>query len=316
MKVLTVTANAAIDVTLFTNQFRLHDFNRANGVTRLPGGKGNNVARILNDLGHEVIATGFVGGRNGEWIEGSLRDRGITADFVMVSGESRSCYAILEADTKAVTEIVEPGIDVNQESSEELLTVIEERAKDVDAVVISGSLPPGLPNNYYASIIRVARAAGARFIVLDASGEPLAEGIAGQPDMIKPNASEILSLLGTTNMKLVIQRTQEELLPLLAPGGIVVISTGKHGVIAVQRQINFFIAAPEVVTVNTVGCGDALVAGYIHGRLHDWSQEVRLDFATACGTAASLQATAGYIAGEEIEKLFLQVMLQKGGDQS
>jgi tagatose 6-phosphate kinase len=305
MNVVTITPNTAVDVTMFVNRLNPGSFHRANRVERRPGGKGNNVARILRQFGHEVVASGFVGGHSGNWIVQQLKSYGIHPDFVWVPGESRTCYAFSEdSGERRVTEIVEPGITVRLEEQEQLLRLIQKYAEWADVFVLAGSLPNGVPSDYYARLIGEVKRYSKAPAVLDTSGSALREGLYAGPWVVKPNMEELRYLLPEVEAPhAVVNSVKEQLLPFIATGGYFLISMGADGLIAVNRCGVRWVAAPRINVVNTVGCGDALLAGFLHAYNQGMTEESVLRFAVACGSAAALQEVAGSVSLRDIENL-------------
>ena len=129
MRCLTITLNAAVDTTYGLDRLERGAINLVAHRTAVPGGKGNNVARVLATLGHSVVATGFVGGRSGQFIEDGLRNLGIETAFARVEGESRVCLTVVERGSGTITEIREPGVDVLPEAMELLASLVAEEGR-------------------------------------------------------------------------------------------------------------------------------------------------------------------------------------------
>ncbi len=314
MNIVTVTANAAVDTTLFLDVLKPGELNRTIRVERRAGGKGNNVARILNALGHDVVATGFSAGSNGRWIEETLRADGIRTEFVNVKGQSRTCYTLVETTTRRSTEVVERGPTIDEDKAQELIVMVQKWAKWADVHVLSGSLPTGLKPDYYALLVKAAREHGCEFVVLDTSGLLLQAGLAGKPHLIKPNQSELESLVGPVkeNMDMAINQVRKSVLPCLESDGFLLISLGSRGLLGVGAHHDDFIPAPQIPVVNTVGCGDALLAGFIHSFKSGGTLLSSMKYAVACGGAAALQDTAGYISLDDVERL--RAEMDEGGN--
>ncbi|MDQ4045438.1 MAG: 1-phosphofructokinase [Chloroflexota bacterium] len=303
MKCVTVTLNASVDTTYVLEQLCQGDVNRVQRKLAVAGGKGNNVARVLATLGHTVIATGYVGGLAGQYIEHGLQAAGIETAFVPISGESRTSLAIIEQTSGSVTEIREQGSDVSQEDGERFLKVLERLSANVDAVVLSGSLPPGLPDDFYARAIQRLHASSAE-VVLDTSGVALRHGLHQRPSLIKPNASEMSALMGR-------QASDEEqaayaqrlIGSALAAEGAVLLSLGERGAVLVTRAAKIFASAPRVDVRSPVGSGDAMIAGYLDARAAGMDIEATLRNAVAAGSAAAMHLTPGTVEPSDLWKL-------------
>jgi len=306
MRCLAVTCNAAIDTTYVLDRFAPGEINRVARVTSVPGGKGNNVARVLATLGNAVVATGFAGGHAGRFIAGGLATAGVEPAFVPVDGESRVCLTLVESATGVVTEIREPGLHVAAEDADRLVDRVAALSRNAEAVVVSGSLPPGLPDDFYAQLVVAARAGGA-FVALDSSGGALRRGITGRPDLIAPNRDELAALLdrpADLDVDDLIAAVRADLLgAILAPDARVLLSLGAAGAVVIRQCDAVWAKAPETTVVNTVGCGDALLAGFLDARFRGADDADALAAAVAVGTAAALQEEIGAVSVDDIARL-------------
>ena len=303
-RVLTVTCNAAVDTTYLIGSVRLGAINRVERVLPAPGGKGNNVARILAALGHSPIATGFSGGHSGRLIEDGLTAAGVRPLFVRVSGESRTCLTIVERDSNRITEIREPGVPVAAPDGDALLNQIGRLAAEIDIAVISGSLPPGLPDDYYAQQVAVLKGAGV-FVALDTSGEALRLGATAGPDLIKPNLDELVDLIGAvpSAANLPELARQRALGPILSEEATVLLSLGAEGAASIRRDRIVQASPPAEDVVNTVGAGDALLAGYLDARARGLAEDAVLAHAVAVGTASARHERVGEVDPREIASI-------------
>ena len=159
--ILTITLNAAIDTTLtIPSAFTLGESQRAGNVLKLPGGKGVNVARVLHTLGVPVHVAGLANGSMVTFMTEGLAQEGISSTFLPLAGPARTCTAIVELDRHRVTEINEPGPTVTDTEGQTFRDLYETLLAEAGAVVLSGSLPSGLPDDYYALFIKQAHTLG------------------------------------------------------------------------------------------------------------------------------------------------------------
>lgn len=300
-----VTLNAAIDKTYYVTKFETGRVHRVTKQLAEPGGKGNNVAKIVRLLGGEVTASGFVAGGNGAMIERMLSERGIPTAFVQVQGESRLCLNIIDEESGASTEVLEQGPAVTEANVAELKDRIRRLAAQSKIVAFSGSLPQGAEAGLYSELIGIARAEGAR-VYLDTSGKALSESLAAKPDFIKPNEHELAQWLGKDSLTEaeVIEAAQK-----LSKDGIreVCITLGGEGAVAVIDGAVYRVKAPVIEAVNTVGCGDSFVGGMAHGEVRGLSPEERLRIATAAAAANAMSERAGHLEHELYETYLTQV---------
>lgn len=261
--ILTITANPSVDISYQLDEFILDDVNRVDSVHKDAGGKGIHVGYVLEKLGHEVVNSGFVGGKLGEFIVESLDKRGLKTRFVEVDGETRNCIAILHEGKQ--TEILEKGPEISKEKEQEFLESFDKISQDCRVINISGSLPKGLDSNFYKDIIAYAKSHG-KFISVDTSGDTLLDVINAdiKPDLIKPNETEISGVLGKEIKSI------EDLKEILSKDPFdsienIIVSMGKDGAV-VKMGNNFYRATvPVIDAVNPVGSGDSSLAGALSG---------------------------------------------------
>ncbi|WP_282940957.1 1-phosphofructokinase family hexose kinase [Paenibacillus sp. RC67] len=316
--ITTVTLNAAIDKTYYLSSFPLGRVSRVRRMFAEPGGKGINVARVIHQLGYPVTATGFLGGYNGEWIRNALVKQGISNDFVQIEGESRLCLNMLDEETGVSTEVLEGGAEIPLEAMEQLVVTVKRLAAQSKIVCFSGSLPGGVPNGFYAELIAIVKEAGA-LAFLDTSGASLRSGIEAIPYFTKPNEDEIVQLLGTqTELDMskdiadVQQALKEQLISLNNKGiPTVTVSLGSQGSLTSVEGAVFRAKAPLIEVVNTVGCGDAYVAGMAIATARELPAEKRIAYATAVGSANALTEKAGYVNNPDVERLIANVAVER-----
>jgi 1-phosphofructokinase/tagatose 6-phosphate kinase len=304
--IITVTPNAAVDKTLTVPNFQTGFRHRASESLTLPGGKGVNIARALKALGEPVVATGLVGGRAGQQIIEGLQRENILNDFVHIGGESRTSTAVVDPTTMTQTEVVEYGPVATEAETAALLDKVEYLAKGARFVVLAGSLPRKVSEDFYAAVVQRVRKHRC-FVVLDSAAEPLRRGVRGRPNLVAPNLREAEDLVGHE-----FHDDQD----VVDATGIVcemgarnaVIKTS-HGCVArfqVGRKQRVFRAsiAPIETIVSSVGSGDAFLAGFVSARFG------RLDLADCLrhGLAAGAANTQRYGAGVLDAELAAQLL--------
>ncbi|WP_336212977.1 1-phosphofructokinase family hexose kinase [Nonomuraea sp. LPB2021202275-12-8] len=284
--ILTVTLNAALDVTYEVPGVVWDGVNRVGAVHRRAGGKGVNVARVLAALGQEVLVTGLAGGPTGRAVEADLRAAGLPGALVPIAADSRTTLVVSETPGGGATLFNEPGPEVTRDELRNFVKTYESLLEDAQAVVLSGSLPRGVPDGTYASLAALAAAAGVPAIV-DADGEPLRHAPRGRPAIVKPNAEELA--------RAVPHGTPEEGAEALRGQGAeaVVVSMGPAGLLAVTPEGTLRARMPYEVEGNPTGAGDSLVAGLALGLVEHCSWPDRLRRAAALGAAAVAAPVAG-----------------------
>ena len=303
--ILCVNLNAAIDKTAVINSFQLGQIHRPTAVKSLPGGKGCNVARALRQFGEEPLVTGWVGGLAGQFIEDGLYQEGIRTDFVYTDFESRTCLSILDSSNQVMTEIYEKGDAVPAAKVAEMLARFGEMVKGCTAVTLSGSLPPGVPQDFYAQLINLAHQAGVPAF-LDSSKEALLQGVTANPFLIKPNETEV-AILAAHELE-----TQADFAAAAAAIStryetIVVLSLGKEGAIAAQGQEVIHVQNPPVAAQSAVGSGDCMLAGLAYGFTQGLPFAEAVKFGVAAGTANTLVIGAGQFMMRDFVDIYAHI---------
>lgn len=307
--ILCLNLNAAIDKTIVVSSFEIDKIHRPESVISLAGGKGCNVARALKRLGEPPVVSGWVGGFSGQFIENELRLENIRTDFIHVDCESRTCTSILDRKKQTMTEIYEAGELIPPEKVNELRDYLQATIEKYQAITFSGSLPPGVPSDFYADLIEMARRKNV-LTFLDTSGDALRKGVEARPTFVKPNETEARVLLGLdSNEHLDFAQTATEISTRYATN--VLLSLGASGAIAAKAKEAFAIESPFVDAKSAVGSGDCMLAGLVHGVLLGLSFEEAVVCGVAAGTANTLMIGAGQFKIDDYERLRGQVRLFK-----
>jgi 1-phosphofructokinase family hexose kinase len=283
--IYTLTLNPALDRELTVPALTLDTVLRASESRVDWGGKGFNVSRMLASLGAESIALGFAGGHTGAMLRDGLAALGIATDFVEIGGETRTNVSIV-ADAGHHIKVNEAGPTVSAGELAALAQRVRDLARAGDWWVLAGSLPPGCPPTFYASLIGDIQAAGAR-VLLDSSGAALRHGSAARPYLAKPNAAEASELTG-----LPVGSVAEALVAAAAMQGVehVALSIGAEGALLVHGGRGWLARPPAIHERNPIGAGDSLLAGLAWS----FSQGQRLPDAirwgVACGAATASRA--------------------------
>lgn len=282
--VVTVTANPAVDQTIWVPGFRAGEVNRVAREQVTAGGKGVNVAAFLADFGVPVFATGFLGRPNAGLFEAFFEEEGIAHGFVGVGGTTRTGIKIVDEDAGATTDINFSGFEVDADELRALEGAVAEAVAPGRWVVLAGSLPAGAPATTYRRLAELAHERGGR-VALDTSGPALREAVAARPELVKPNREELEELTGRplTDRAALVDAAEE-----LARGGVgtVVVSLGADGALFARDGDVAFATPPRVRVASTVGAGDAMVAGTVAGTL----AELELPRVAALATAFSAVA--------------------------
>ena len=306
-----VCLNPALDVTHHVAAVDWSGVNRPDEVHARPGGKGLNVARTLHALGAEVLVMGVAGGTTGQAVTAALAALAVPSAFTWVRGETRRTFTVVDGRTGDVALFSEPGPRIAADGYADFRSRYASVLGGCAALVLSGSLPPGLPAGCYAELIAMAARAGVP-VLLDAHGEALRLGAAAGPAIVKPNLAELemfagrplsgparggppaLSSPGTGPAVPDRQAVAAAAGELRAAGPqAVVVSLGPDGLLADTPDGGWQAVPPAVVAGNATGAGDAAAAGLAQGLALGQPWPERLRDAVALGTAAALAPVAG-----------------------
>ncbi|MGQ7959595.1 1-phosphofructokinase [Pseudomonas sp. SP16.1] len=300
-RILTLTLNPALDLTLRLDQLQPGAVNRCQGFASHAAGKGLNVAQVLADLGHGLSVAGFLGRANAAPFEALMHRRGFHDLFVRVPGETRSNIKLAEADGR-ITDLNGPGPQVEAEHLDRLLDELDPLLAGHDAIVVAGSLPRGVSPEWFAGLLRRLRASGVPLAV-DSSGAALSAALGVAPWLIKPNEEELAEACGS-DLAGAVRRLRAQ--------GIehVLLSRGAAGVDWHGPGIALRAVPPRVEVASTVGAGDSLLAASLHGLLCAWPAERTLRLATAVAAQAVTQVGFGIHDREQLARLEAAVQLQ------
>ncbi|WP_167627995.1 1-phosphofructokinase family hexose kinase [Listeria valentina] len=306
--ILTVTLNPSVDIRYQIPHFKENSTNRVPAVQigKTAGGKGLNVSRVIHAFGEPLLATGLLGGSLGAFIVKQLSDQGIPYDFTNTEAESRNCIAILH-DGKQ-TEILEAGPAILAKEKMTFLQHFQALLETTSVVTLSGSLPNGLPQSFYAQLIALA-AEKEIPVLLDTSGPSLRESLSvkEKPYLIKPNQEELIELTHSDGENL------EEALqnPIFNGIPVVLVSLGKDGALVKAEDHIFRVRIPRVEVQNPVGSGDATLAGFAVALNRQLSFIDQLRYAMTAGVLNAMQVETGAVDLEKVSLILEQVNVEK-----
>ncbi|MDO4175142.1 MAG: 1-phosphofructokinase [Eubacteriales bacterium] len=295
--IYTVTFNPSLDYSIRIDNFQTGTLNRTSYEEVRVGGKGINVSIVLNDLGIENVALGFVAGFTGEQIEAGMRQLGCSTNFIhLPTGFSRINVKLADA-SEQVTEMNGMGPAVSAEECEQFMMRLQRMLKSGDTLVLSGSIPNSMPQDMYERILETIDTDHIRVIV-DTSSNLLRHTLPFRPFMIKPNLIELGELFGRSLVEYddivgCAKHLQEE------GARNVLVSMGGEGAILVTEEGQVFSApAPSGNLVDAIGAGDSMVAGFLAGYLERSSMVDGFSRGLAAGSATAYKH--GLATGEEI----------------
>ena len=307
--ILTVTMNPSIDISYPLDELKIDTVNRVVDVTKTAGGKGLNVTRVLSEFGDFVVATGLVGGKLGDFLVENIDDK-VSKRFFSIQGETRNCIAILHGENQ--TEILEKGPEVQEKEGQDFLAHFKELLETVEVVAISGSLPAGLPVDYYASLVELANHAG-KPVVLDCSGAALQAVLESphKPTVIKPSNEELSQLLGREISKDLDELKEVLQEPLFDGIEWIIVSLGANGAFAKHGNTFYKVDIPRIQVVNPVGSGDSTVAGIASGLFHKETDQELLIKANVLGMLNAQEKMTGHVNMANYQGLYDQLIVKE-----
>ncbi|MCV2393618.1 1-phosphofructokinase [Actinotalea sp. M2MS4P-6] len=260
--IVTLTPNPSVDRSVMIDDLRRGEVHRASESRIDPGGKGVNVSRVLAAQSAATVAVLPIGGPEGHLLEELLDAAGVAHHSVSVAGTVRMNISVLEPDG-TTTKLNEPGPTLTDDEAGLLLDATVTLAAGADWVVGCGSLPPGAPADLYATLVGQVRDRGVH-VAVDSSGAPMVAAVAARPTLIKPNHEELAELVDHDLPTL--GDVRDAARDLVADGiEVVAVSLGKDGALLVTAQDAVHAAATITAPLSTVGAGDCMLAGLLHG---------------------------------------------------
>lgn len=310
MKIITLTLNPALDKSTSIDKLEPESKLRCEQPVYEPGGGGINISRVLKRLGAESTAVFAAGGPSGKRISDLLRGEGVAHHAIASNGWTRENLTVYVRATQRQYRFVMPGAEMETAESQAFLDFIE--AEPSSWIVISGSLPAGVSDDFFTKLAQIAQAKQSKLIV-DTSGEPLKKALDAGVFMIKPNLKELTDLSGKTTVML---QDQEALAMQLVNDGkceIVVVSLGARGAMLASKSGIYYATPPTVVVKSTVGAGDSMVAGMLWALTQHWSHEQLLRYGVACGTATTMNEGTELCHKKDIENIYNLLNKQNKG---
>lgn len=301
--IITITMNPAVDKSTTAEKLIPEKKLRCTDLLIEAGGGGINVSKAIKKLGGESLALFPSGGANGKQLEQILLMENIKYKSIPIEAETRESFTVSELSTNAQYRFVVPGSKLSAEEIELCLSTISSLKPLPSMIVASGSLPPGVPDDFFARLAVMSKQKGIKLIV-DTSGTPLRLAAQEGVYLLKPNLSELGSLVGTGYLQL--DEVDDAALEVIEKGHceIVVVSMGPLGAMLVTKESYEMVSAPTVKKLSTVGAGDSMVAGMAWMLEQGKSLSEVVHFGVACGTAATMNSGTQLFKPEDVYRLY------------
>ena len=308
--IVTLTMNPAVDISTTVDKVEPTQKLRCGPVLRHAGGGGVNVARVLRRLGHDVVAIYPVGGASGQTLERLAKRESIVSHTVPVASETRESFTVVEESTSHEFRFVLPGPPLGDSESRACLSALGAMPGKMDYVVLSGSLPTAVAEDFYARAAAVAKRREAK-VVLDTSGPPLAVALSAGVHVVKPNLRELGECVQAP------VATDEEQIAackrLVAAGAaeIVALTLGHRGAMLVTSDIVLTAEPVAVVVRSSVGAGDSFLGGLVARLAEGADLEEAFRLAVAAGTAALLSPGTALAHRSDIDRIAPRVVIRR-----
>jgi len=307
--VVTLTMNPAIDVSTSVDRITPVHKLRCAAAQRDPGGGGINVARVVLKLGGEVTAIYPVGGATGELLRRIVEHDGIHGLLFEVRDETRLSFTVLENETGDEYRFVLPGPALSEPEWQQGIREIERLAEPPGILVMSGSLPPGVPDDFYARVARIAKDRGTR-LVLDSSGPALSAALQAGMYLIKPNLRELRELTGQTLEDETSWLAACRALLDAGQAEVVALTLGNQGALLATRDAAVRAPALPIEPVSTVGAGDSFLGAMVWALAGGHDLEDAFRYGVAAGSAALITPGTELCRREDVERMYGQVALR------
>ena len=288
--ITSISLNPSIDRTLTVKGFTPGRLNRVIDTRDVAAGKGINVALTVSALGLDAECVGLMYRDSGSLFEKRLMVNSTAYDFIWREGAARTNIKVFDQNAGIVTELNEAGPAVDAQCLEQMTELVCHHAENSDYLILTGSLPPGCPDDYYQTLIHAVEGLGCR-CVLDADGERLKYGLEAKPFMIKPNRFELENMTGT-HLDSVVQIRDAARRFIKRGVSVVAVSLGKEGALILYEDEALYAPTLNVEVKSTVGAGDSMVAALVAGFMAENDLEETFRMGMACATARCM--TEGY----------------------
>jgi len=306
MQIVTLTMNPAIDVNTQVQHVVAERKLRCGPARHEPGGGGINVSRAIRKLGGQSLAIYPCGGWTGRMLENLLSAEELDQQVLPVQEACRQNFTVMEKSTSRLYRFVSPGPRLSQAEWRKCLEAVERLEGKVKYVVASGSLPVGVPEDFYRQL--ASRLKGRRVqVIVDTKGEALRQAAAEGVFLLKPNIDELRQLAGRELTDEVAQEKAARQLIELGKSEVVLVSLGAGGLLLVTKDGSERVAAPPVPIRSRAGAGDSMVAGVVLGLSRDYTLAQAVRFGVAAGSAAVMTPGTELCRRQDAERLYEQM---------
>lgn len=308
--IITHTFNPSIDITYNVEQLQLGNVHRPVQTIKNAGGKGLNVSKVLLQLGADLKAHTYLGGENGQWIERQLNEIGIPTIATHIKGSTRQCIAINDGSKQ--TEILEQGPEISQDEQHDYLDNFQKNHNHIDVMAISGSTPALQGNTSKNHVKSILENSSDSYNILDIRASELIDILETKAPVhcIKPNEEEFKTLVNESSL------SDKKIYNSLKAHTLfndldVFVTLGDKGAIVKLKDKIYKAEIPEITAENSVGSGDATVAGIAFGIKNFYNENEKIiRLALSCGMSNATQKETGHINSDQAQEFANKIKVE------
>jgi 6-phosphofructokinase 2 len=309
-RIITLTVNPAIDKSTTVAGMSPSNKLRCSTPVFDAGGGGINVSRAIKRLNGESLCMHLSGGDTGNRLVEILEEDSIDQLVVSTATRTRENFSVTDTTTNQQFRFGMPGSLIDESEWKEVLQRLEKLLKEGDYLVASGSLPAGVPNDFYKKVALICEKKNAK-LILDTSGEPLLKAAKSGVYLLKPNLGELSAMCGVETVSVLeLEDLAKEFLKKKTCE-VLVVSLGPQGAMLITENITEHVLAPTVFAKSTIGAGDSMVAGMVFSLAQGKSLKEVVGFGVACGSATTMNSGTQLFNKEDVDKLYNWIKSQK-----
>ena len=306
--ILTLTINPAIDRNVIADRLVFEDRGYILATSESAGGRGINASRVIHSFGGETLAISTTGARTGKQFAEMLSGCGFPLELVKIKNEIRTNLTITDKEGLSV-KLNERGPAIDQAELDRIEKTVNGKLAGAQWIMLCGSLPPGVPADFYSRLIRLAKKHGVKTL-LDTDGDALRDGIETGPTAVAPNQQEAERLL--SRALITGSHFHEAAQRIKAMGAeSVMLSLGSRGAVGVEGAGLFEAAPPRVDAVCPIGAGDAMAAAFVWAMAGGHGFEDSVRWAVAAGTASAVLPGLEFASLEQTRRMYARVLVRR-----
>lgn len=303
MKIVTLTLNPALDKSTNVEQLQPKKKLRCDSPVYEAGGGGINISRAIKILGGNSLAMYAAGGPAGQTIHDLLAEDGIEQQWIKIKNPTRVNFMVMEKSTNHQYRFGMPGKKLEAGEQDSIMEAIQNLPEDVEYIVGSGSLPPGVSSDFYGSIVHLAKKRKIKCLI-DTSGEALVHAAKKGPCIMKPNLGELSTLAEKDELSGLEQEEIARKIIRESKVEILIVSMGPRGAMLVTEDRIEYVIPPTVKQKSTVGAGDSMVAGLLLSLSRGEKILEAVKWGVAAGTAATMTPGTELCRRDDVERIY------------